>query len=30
MAVTSGTVYRIAVDGYNGASGAVTLRWSLP
>lgn len=30
FAVTSGTVYRIAVDGYGGASGAVTLHWSLP
>ena len=30
FAVTSGTVYRIAVDGYNGASGAATLHWSLP
>jgi len=25
--VTSGTIYRIAVDGYGGASGAVTLAW---
>ena len=30
IAVMSGTVYRFAVDGCNGASGAVTLRWSLP
>jgi hypothetical protein len=26
--VTAGTVYRIAVDGWNGASGNVTLTWS--
>src|SRR5213078_3514389 len=25
--VTAGTVYRIAVDGYNGASGAAVLNW---
>lgn len=25
---TAGTTYRIAVDGYNGASGSVTLRWT--
>jgi len=28
ISVTAGTTYRIAVDGYNGASGAVTLGWS--
>jgi len=27
---TGGTTYRIAVDGYNGASGNITLNWSLP
>src|SRR5262249_58600135 len=26
----AGTTYRIAIDGYNGASGAVTLNWSQP
>ena len=26
---TSGTTYRIAVDGFNGASGNITLNWSL-
>jgi hypothetical protein len=25
-----GTTYRIAVDGYGGASGAVSLGWSQP
>jgi glutamyl endopeptidase len=28
FAVTSGTTYRIAVDGYDGANGATTLHWS--
>ena len=28
--VTAGTTYRIAVDGYNAASGNVTLNWNLP
>ncbi|WP_375477358.1 beta strand repeat-containing protein [uncultured Jatrophihabitans sp.] len=27
---TSGTVYSIAVDGYNGAAGPITLRWGAP
>lgn len=27
--VSSGTTYRIAVDGYRGANGAVRLNWSL-
>jgi hypothetical protein len=26
----AGTTYRIAIDGYAGASGAVTLTWSQP
>ncbi len=26
--VTAGVTYRIAVDGYGGASGAVKLNWS--
>lgn len=30
FAATAGTVYRIAVDGYNGVSGSVTLNWSQP
>lgn len=30
FSATAGTVYRIAVDGYNGASGSVTLNWSQP
>jgi hypothetical protein len=29
FAATSGTTYRVAVDGFNGASGNVTLNWSL-
>jgi hypothetical protein len=29
FAATSGTIYRIAVDGFNGSSGNVTLNWSL-
>ncbi len=29
FAATAGTVYRIAVDGYDGASGSVVLNWSL-
>lgn len=29
FAVTAGTTYRIAVDGWNGASGNVTLHWAL-
>ena len=28
FAVTAGVTYRIAVDGYGGASGPVTLNWS--
>lgn len=29
FAVTAGTTYRVALDGYNGASGSFTLAWSL-
>ena len=28
--MTANTTYQVAVDGYNGASGAVTLHWTLP
>ena len=30
FSVVAGTTYRIAVDGYAGASGTVTLNWTLP
>ena len=30
FSATAGVTYRIAVDGYNGASGSVTLNWSQP
>lgn len=30
FAAVAGTTYQIAVDGYNGASGGVTINWTLP
>jgi len=30
FATTAGTTYRVAIDGYGGASGGVTISWTLP